>query len=126
MIKDIPRLPVCTVLGNFLDIQPRLTSYNIIVQLEQTKSLWRTCGRVIWELNTSAASSAYPRLSDDLLTEVSTLPSDTIGPVLTCLNQYPDDKPGGVKSIDYLDTEPQPTRDGACERQPPPSSTSVI
>ena len=97
MIKDIPRLPARTVLGNFLDIQPCLTSYNIIIQLEQTKSLWRTCGRVIWELNTFAASSAYPRLSDDRLTEVSTLPSDTKGPVLTRLNQYPDDKPGEVR-----------------------------
>ena len=96
MIKDIPRLPARTALGNFLDIQPYLTSYNIIIQLEQTKSLWRTCGRVIWELNTFAASPAYSRL-DDLLTEVSTLLSDTICPVLTRLNQYPDDKRGEVR-----------------------------
>ena len=82
MIKDIPRLLARTVLGNFLDIQPCLTSYNIIIQLEQTKSIWQTCGRVIWELNTFAASSASS-CPDDRLTEVSTLPPDTICPVLS-------------------------------------------
>ena len=66
-----------------------------ITQLEQINSRWRTLGRVIWELNRFATSPAYSCL-DDRLTEVSTLPSGTMAPVLTRLNQYLDDKPGEV------------------------------